>query len=114
METATTLATSPITDAEEAVRERHFALELLALIMKVMATALAFNIVVAGFIVLLASRADAAPAQVETATTARAVHELPPGREDRSAAQLSPRDAELALLHRLHSRPRLPLPTPGS
>lgn len=110
MESASTL---PADGPHAGGTETHFALELLGLIARIIATALAINIVFAGIVLLVAGQAEAAgtaPLSSRSTVTANAIQ---PGRADPStdsvAAKMSARDLRLATVHRLTTRPTLQL-----
>ena len=94
-----------------APHSRPFFVELLSLIARVFAVAIAINIVFAAFVLLLAGNAEAGqgPASADAAQAAQV--KLPPGRNNRCAASLSDPALDLALFHRLGAgpMPRVPL-----
>lgn len=108
MESASTL---PTDGTQTEGTETHFAIELLGLIARIIATALAINIVFAGIVLLVAGQAEAASASTSSTNSPAAVHQIQPGRADASngnvTSKVSARDLELATLHRLTSRPTL-------
>ncbi len=109
-QTLTATMTNAVDGTGHVEKPRHFAVELLGLILRIMATALAINIVFAAIVLLLAGQAAAADSPADAGIASASVHQLPPGRADPACKRPTARDHELMLLHRM----TLGLPTPPS
>lgn len=90
------MQTDPATQQDD----RHFAFELIGLIARIIATAIAINVVLGGFVLMLAGQAHAAATLTPTVEAAGASHEMRLARPTR-AAQVDPL---FIVLHR-HSQP---------